>query len=106
MDLTPKSTPLQYEGVTYVNARCWGSAIFTDISVMIVSSRTIELRRFFLIPSAGVFRPTVIDKSWPIESIESRLRDQTRTFARPRSASPLPAEGIELRTHFLAMPIR
>ena len=32
------------------------------------------------IPSAGRFGPTVIDKSQPIESIESRLRDHTRTF--------------------------
>ena len=51
------------------------------------------------IPSAGVFRPTVIDKSWPIESIGSRLRDHTRTFVcgvRARSASRRtpPAEGI------------
>ena len=29
-----------------------------------------------IIPSAGTFRPTVIDKSWPIESIGSRLRDE------------------------------
>ena len=28
------------------------------------------------IPSPGAFRPTVIDKSWPIESIGSRLRDE------------------------------
>jgi hypothetical protein len=27
-----------------------------------------------------VFRPTVIDKSWPIESIGLRLRDHTRTL--------------------------
>ena len=30
--------------------------------------------------SASTFRPTVIDKSWPIESIGLRLRDHTRTF--------------------------
>ena len=45
------------------------------------------------IPSAGTFRPTVIDKSW---SMESTLRDHTRTFdsgVRARSAS-LPAEVI------------
>ena len=52
-----------------------------------------------LIPSAGVFRPTVIDKGWPIESIGSRLRGYTRTFysgVRARSASRRtpPAEGI------------
>ena len=41
------------------------------------------------IPSAGIFRPNVIDKSWPIESIGLRLRDHTRTFdsdVRARSA--------------------
>ena len=51
------------------------------------------------IPSAGTFRPTVIGKSCPTESIGSRLRDHTRTFdygVRARSASrrTLPAEGI------------
>ena len=52
------------------------------------------------IPSAGIFRPTVIDKSWPIGSMGLRLRDHTRTFdsgIRARSASrwTLPAEGID-----------
>lgn len=51
------------------------------------------------IPSAGTFRPTVIDKSCPTELIGSRLRDHTRTFdygVRARSASrrTLRAEGI------------
>jgi hypothetical protein len=32
------------------------------------------------ISSAGKMGPTVIDKSQPIESIESRLLDHTRTF--------------------------
>ena len=32
------------------------------------------------IPSTSVFHYTVIDKSWPIESIGSKLRDYTRTF--------------------------
>jgi PHD-finger len=36
------------------------------------------------IPSAGVFHPAVIDKSWPIKSIEPRLRD---SGVRARSAS-------------------
>ena len=53
-----------------------------------------------IIPSAGVFRLTIIDKSWPIKSIGSRLRDYTRTFnsdvrARSTSRRTSPAEGIE-----------
>jgi hypothetical protein len=35
---------------------------------------------FTAIPSLGRMGPTVIDKSQPIESIGSRLRDHTRTF--------------------------
>jgi hypothetical protein len=55
------------------------------------------------IPSAGTFRPTVIDKSWLIESIGSRLRDHTRTFdsgvcTRSASRKTLPAEGIDKLT--------
>ena len=51
------------------------------------------------IPSPGAFPPTVIDKSWPIGSIESRLYDQTYTFnssvrARSNSHRTLPGEGI------------
>ena len=54
------------------------------------------------IPSAGVFRPIVIDKSWPKESIRSKLRDHTRTFdsgvrARSTSRRTSPAEGIGTR---------
>src|SRR5437016_8448580 len=53
----------------------------------------------FIIPSAGKMSPTVIDKSWPIESIGSRLRHHTRTFdsgvrARSNHRRTLPAEGI------------
>ena len=58
-----------------------------------------DLSNYFLIPSAGRFGPTVIDKSQPIESIGSRLRDHTRTFdsgvpARSNYRRTLPAEGI------------
>ena len=45
------------------------------------------------IPSAGTFRHTVIDKSWPIGS---RLRGHTRTFdsgVRARSASRCQRKG-------------
>jgi hypothetical protein len=56
------------------------------------------------IPSAVGFSPTVINKSQPIESIESRLRDHTRTFdsdvrARSNSRRTSPAEGI-LKTFY------
>ena len=35
------------------------------------------------IPSAGKFSPTVIDKSQPIESIGSRLRDEKYEVVEP-----------------------
>ena len=55
-----------------------------------------------VIPSASVFRPTIINKSQLIKSIGSRLRDHTRTFdssvhAQCASRRTLPAEGIPLR---------
>jgi hypothetical protein len=58
------------------------------------------MRLILYIPSTSTFRPTVINKSWPIESIGSRLRDHTRTFdssvrAQCASRRTLPAEGIE-----------
>ena len=62
----------------------------------IVACNAVRLRA---IPSAGVFRPTVIDKRWPIESMGSRPRDHTHTFdsgvrARSSSRRTPPAEGI------------
>ena len=52
-----------------------------------------------IIPSPGKMCPTVIDKSQPIESMGSRLRDHTRIFdsgvrARSNSRRTLPGEGI------------
>ena len=51
------------------------------------------------VPSDGGIRLTVIDKSSPIESIGSRLRDHTRTFdssvrARSNSRRTPPLEGM------------
>jgi hypothetical protein len=45
-----------------------------------MKARGIVEEKLFVIPSAGVFRPTVIDKSWPIESIGSRLRDYSTSW--------------------------
>jgi hypothetical protein len=58
------------------------------------------MRLILYIPSTSTFRPTVINRSWPIESIGSRLRDYTRTFdssvhAQSASRRTLPAEWIE-----------
>ena len=52
------------------------------------------------IPSAGVFRPIFIDKSYPIELMGSSLLEFMRTFnssvrARSTSRRTSPAEGIE-----------
>ena len=52
------------------------------------------------IPSNGEMCPMVINKSQPIESIGSRLRDHTRTFdsgvrARSNSRRTPPLEGIK-----------
>ena len=62
------------------------------------------------IPSAGRFSPTVIDKSQPIESIGSRLRDHMRTFdsgARARSnyRRTLPRDGIGSIAETLGHPL-
>ena len=56
------------------------------------------------IPSPGKMCPTVIDKSQPIESMGSRLRDHTRIFdsdvrARSNSRRTLPGEGIASFLH-------
>jgi hypothetical protein len=45
-----------------------------------MKARGIVEEKLFVIPSAGVFRPTVVDKSWPIESIGSRLRDYSTSW--------------------------
>jgi len=50
--------------------------------------------------------PTVIDKSQPIESMGSRLRDHTRVFdsdvrARSNSRRTLPGEGIVKEYRYL-----
>jgi hypothetical protein len=45
-----------------------------SVSYEMKARGTVE-EKLFVISSAGVFRPTVVGKSWPIESIGSRLRD-------------------------------
>jgi len=43
-------------------------------------------------PMTGRFSPTVIDKSWPIESMGSRLRDHART---PESKIRVWSRGLD-----------
>ena len=47
-----------------------------------------------LIPSPGAFRPTVVDKGWPIESIGTRRTFDSGVRARYNSRKTSPGEGI------------
>jgi len=63
------------------------------------SGRKTECLLIIYTPSPGAFRPTVVDKGWPIESIGSRLCDHARTFdsgvrARSNFRRTSPGEGI------------
>jgi len=60
------------------------------------------------IPSPGAFRPTVIDKGWPIESIGSRLCDHAfphfnQTLSNPDGMQVHVTELKELRRRVEAL---